>query len=172
MLGLRSDPSPGFLSDASCACVEETASGPHDLADRLGIGVSLTCAVHCAATGALSLAPSLVGTSGEALEAIEMPLLALALVIGLYSLVPAYRSEHGRPQPLGLFLGGLGVLFVSRLVDGNAEIATTVLGVGLVAVAHFLNLRFCARSHDHASASSRARSHLHTCTLAPLDARS
>jgi len=172
MLGLMSDPSPSLLPDASCACAGEPAPAPHDLADRLGIGVSLTCAVHCAATGALSLAPSLVGPTGEALEATERPRLAGALVIGLYSLVPGYRSEHGRPQPLGLFLAGLGLLFVSRIVEGNAEIATTVLGVGLVAVAHFLNLRFCARAHEHPSASSAARTHLETCTLAPLDARS
>ncbi len=167
-----SDPSPGLITDASCACAAEPAPGSHDLADRLGIGVSLTCAVHCAAMGALSLAPSLVGATGEALESIEVPLLAGALVIGLYSLVPAYRSEHGRPQPLGLFLAGLGLLCVSRLVEGPAEIGTTVLGVGLVAAAHVLNLRFCARSHEHASASSRTRSHLQTCTLASLDAGS
>lgn len=131
------------------ACDCDRPSAAHDVADRLGIGVSVTCAVHCAATGALSLAPSLMGVGGHgaALELVELPLLLLALVIGLYSLIPAYRGEHGRPQPLALFLGGLGLLFVSRLVEGPAELVTTVTGVGLVALAHLVNLRLCARAH-------------------------
>ena len=136
------------------------AGGAHDLADRMGIGVSLTCAVHCAATGALSLAPSLVSASvhggtergpgaslASLLESIETPMLALALLVGLYSLVPAYRHEHRNAQPLALFLLGLAQLVASRFVEGPLEIAVTVLGVGFVAGAHLLNLRACARVH-------------------------
>lgn len=127
------------------------AEGPHEIADRLGIGVSLTCAVHCVATGALSLLPSLastsLGASSAALEWMEAPLLVGALLVGLWSLVPSYRAEHGRPLPLALFVVGLGHLVASRLVAGNAEVALTVAGVALVAVAHALNLRYCGRSH-------------------------
>lgn len=142
--------------EEGCAC--DRPSAPHEVADRLGIGVSLTCAVHCAATGALSLAPSLMGAAshGETLELVELPLLLMALVVGLYSLVPAYRTEHGRPQPLALFLAGLGLLFVSRLVEGPAELVSTVTGVGLVACAHLVNLRLCARAHAAPGLACRA----------------
>jgi hypothetical protein len=136
----------------ACACrLRGESDGPHDVADRLGIGVSLTCAIHCAATGALSLLPSLASTSlgaaGEALEWLEAPLLAGALLVGLWSLVPSYRTEHGRPLPLALFLVGLAHLVASRLVEGGAEIVLTVAGVALVATAHALNLRYCGLSH-------------------------
>ncbi|MBX7195855.1 MAG: MerC domain-containing protein [Sandaracinaceae bacterium] len=148
-------------------CEPQARATPHhhagapELADRMGIGVSLTCAVHCAATGALSLAPSLVsvghgeGSSlGTALELMETPLLALALLIGLYSLVPAYRHEHRNPQPLALFLLGLGQLVASRFVEGPLEIAVTVVGVGFVAVSHLLNLRACTRAHRSLSSGA------------------
>lgn len=137
---------------ATCACRPRIeAEGTHEVADRLGIGVSLTCAVHCAATGALSLVPSLastsLGASSAALEWMEAPLLVGALFVGLWSLVPSYRTEHGRPLPLALFLVGLVHLVLSRLVEGNLEVALTVAGVAFVAAAHVLNLRYCGLAH-------------------------
>lgn len=133
----------------------------HGVADHLGIGVSLTCAVHCAATGALSVVPSLfsfgrVGSSEltEVLEQIELPMLVLALLFGLYSLVPSYRNEHQNPLPLGVFLGGLALLFVSRMVEGPAEIAVTVSGVFLIATGHLLNIRAHSRVHRASCAVS------------------
>jgi hypothetical protein len=140
------------MASLACGCrprVDDDAS--HDVADRVGIGVSLTCAAHCAATGLLSLAPSVastsLGASSAALEWIESPLLVGALFVGLWSLVPSYRNEHGRPLPLVLFLVGVAHLVASRLVEGGLEIAITVGGVALVAGAHALNLRYCGLSH-------------------------
>ena len=130
-----------------CAAPSERATPSEGLSDRIGVGVSATCAVHCAAVGSLSLAPSLSSSLGF-LESFEVPLLVLALLIGLWSLVPAYR-KHRRWQPLGLFLVGLGHLFVSRIVEGSAEIVITVLGVGCIALAHVINLRFCSECQSH-----------------------
>ena len=84
------------------------------------------------------------------LESVEWPLLVMALVLGLWSLVPSYRKHH-RWQPLALFSVGLAHLFVSRLVEGNAEVFVTVVGVSFIATAHAFNLRFSAGFHDHAS---------------------
>ncbi len=151
-------PSP---SSPTCA---PSRGHAHDLADRLGIGVSLTCAVHCALTGLLSVVPSLfsfgrVGASPLAslLESIEVPMLLLALGFGLYSLVPAYRNEHLDPTPLGLFLVGVAQLFVSRFVEGGLEIAVTVAGVSCIATAHLLNLRACTRVHARLAAAPDER---------------
>jgi hypothetical protein len=135
------------------AHAEAGTTGAHDLADRMGIGVSLTCAVHCAAAGALSVAPSFVGLGahggglGGVLEMMVALLLACALVIGLYSLVPSYRNEHRNAQPIALFLFGLGQLVLSRFVEGPLEIGLTVVGVAFIASAHLVNLRACARAH-------------------------
>ena len=144
-----------------CEAPSETSvSGvPHgNVSDRLGVGVSATCAVHCAAMGSLSLAPSF-SSSLEFLETIEWPLMVMALVLGLWSLVPSYRKHH-RWQPLALFGVGLVHLVVSRLVHGYAEIAVTVLGVSLIASAHAFNLRFCGECQDHAT-HTRPHSHAH-----------
>ncbi len=151
------------VNAADDASGHDHASGAQSLADRMGIGVSLGCAVHCAATGALSIAPSFssffggqgagVHASGEGssitdvLEWMETPFLAFALLVGLYALVPAYRNEHGNPQPLGLFLFGVAQLVLSRFLEGPTEIAVTVLGVAFIASAHLVNLRACARLH-------------------------
>ncbi|MBN8616795.1 MAG: MerC domain-containing protein [Deltaproteobacteria bacterium] len=151
------EPSQTTRANAPDVSGHDHASGVQSLADRMGIGVSLGCAVHCAATGALSIAPSfgsiLGGPVGEgssitnALEWMETPFLAVALLVGLYALVPAYRHEHGNPQPLGLFLIGAAQLVSSRFVEGPMEIGVTVMGVAFIATAHLVNLRACARLH-------------------------
>jgi len=86
------------------------------------------------------------------LESFEWPLLVMALVLGLWSLVPSYRKHH-RWQALALFGVGLVHLLVSRLVEGYAEIAVTVLGVSFIATAHAFNLRFCGECQDHGHAT-------------------
>lgn len=132
-------------TQARSACVRPRVA--RGFADRLGIGVSLTCAVHCAAVGALSLVPSLLGGASEALEAFEMPLLLAALAIGLLALVPAYRREHHRPQPLALFGLGAASLLGSRFVAETVELGATVTGIACVAGAHLWNLHACGRCH-------------------------
>jgi hypothetical protein len=123
--------------------------------DRVGIGVSITCAVHCVAVTMLAAAPtfaaSLLPDLGEGLEWVERMLLWSALVIGLFALVLPYLREHRRPLPLVLFVLGVVVLAAAQSLGvGAPETAGTVGGVSLVASAHFLNLRARMGAHDHA----------------------
>lgn len=128
-------PAAAFVGDAA-------APGEHPALDRLGIGVSLTCALHCIASAALGLVPALAGRVAF-LEWMELPLLLVALVVGTASLVPAARA-HGHRGPVGLFALGMVVLVASRLApEGNAELALTVSGFTPVALAHLWNLRLC-----------------------------
>lgn len=120
--------------------------------DRLGIGVSITCAIHCVAAGLLAAAPAFAATAapelGAQFEWAEGALLWAALGVGTLALVPAYLREHHRPLPLALFGAGLALLALSRTIDADfVEIGGTVAGVALVAGAHVLNLR--ARPHTH-----------------------
>ncbi len=115
--------------------------------DRLGIGVSLACAVHCAGLAALALAPA-IAREAEALHAWEAPLLWSALVLGALSLVPSYRA-HGHVLPLALFGAGAMSVLLGHSLPG-LEIALTLPGVVVVASAHALNLRHCA---SHAAAA-------------------
>ncbi len=144
--------------------VHPTDSDRNGLFDRLGIGVSMTCAVHCVVSSAVALAPALgiggMGSGalgvGTAMEWMELPLLLGALCIGLWALVPGYLRDHKKPLPLGLFLAGIGLILLSRLVVGAletspAETGLTVLGVIFVASAHIANLRAHTAQHrEHA----------------------
>jgi len=133
----------------------EDAAGPGRRAwlDRVGVGVSLTCAVHCVGAALLAAAPAFAASSapalGEGLEWMEGALLWIALGVGSFALVPSYLREHRRALPLVLFAVGLGSIALARALDGEfAEIAGTVTGVALVAGAHVVNLRSRSRFHS------------------------
>lgn len=131
--------------------------------DRLGIGVSMTCAVHCVLSSMVALAPtfgiSALGVTGPgafgigtAMEWLELPLLLGALGIGLWALVPGYLRDHKKPLAVRLFVVGIGLIFASRLVVGPLETSPletglTVVGVIFVASAHIANLRAHAAHH-------------------------
>lgn len=122
------------------------------LLDRVGIGVSLACAVHCVLAALLAAAPAFAATAapglGEGFEWLETALLWIALGVGTVALVPAYLREHRRAWPLVLFVVGLGLVAAVRALEMESlEIAGTVSGVVLIASAHFLNLR---SKHAHA----------------------
>jgi hypothetical protein len=111
-----------------------------DRLDRFGVVLSALCAVHCV-SGVVLVA--LLGVSGGVLldPRIHEYGLAAALVIGIVGLgTGALRHGHRGP----LMLGGAGLaLMACGLVapHGGAEVALTVAGVTLLAIAHIGNLR-------------------------------
>jgi hypothetical protein len=118
------------------------------LFDKLGIGVSLTCAVHCVITALVSLLPTMgVSAFGPAMEWLELPLLFGALCVGLFALLPTYFREHHKPLPLALFGVGIAFIVASRFMTEIGETALTVVGICFVATAHFVNLRLHAAFH-------------------------
>ena len=125
---------------------------PHpaqSLYDKLGIGVSLTCAIHCVITALLSLLPTMgmSALTGAAMEWLELPLLFGALSVGLFALVPTYLREHKSARPIQLFGTGIAFVVASRFFSGMTETALTVVGVVFVASAHVVNLRLHAAHH-------------------------
>jgi hypothetical protein len=114
--------------------------------DRLGVGISLGCAVHCLASALVSLVPSLVADVVPWLERLEWPFLIGAAVVGASSLLPAYR-RHLEARPIALFSLGMVLLSASRLVEGPLELALTVSALLGIATAHLLNLRACTAPH-------------------------
>ncbi|MGB7406670.1 MAG: MerC domain-containing protein [Pacificimonas sp.] len=113
--------------------------------DRLAIGVSGLCLVHCL-FGALAI--SLLSASGSALFGHEVHQwgLAVAVPLAIVGLVGGAVS-HGRWQ--GVAIGGFGVgAMTGALLVGHGprEIILTILGVILVAIAHALNMRWAHSS--------------------------
>ena len=110
------------------------------LFDRLGIGLSGLCVVHClASTVMVALLASAGGLLGsphvhEIGLAIAIPLGALALGRGIF--------EHGFMMPSSVGGLGLGVMTGAlTLPHGGSEILATLAGVGILALGHDLNRR-------------------------------
>lgn len=108
--------------------------------DRLGIGLSGLCLVHClastvllavlASAGGLLVSPHL----HEIGLALAMPLGAIALGRGIL--------EHGFMMPSSVGGMGLGVMAGAlTMPHGGTEVLTTLVGVGLLALGHDLNQR-------------------------------
>ncbi|WP_342787982.1 MerC domain-containing protein [Sphingomonas montanisoli] len=111
-----------------------------DLFDRLAIGLSALCLVHCAAS---VLLVAVLATAGGALlhPAIHEIGLGLAIFLAIIGLGRGF-AQHRRPVPM--LLGAIGIALMSMALfvrHGPGEVAYTMAGVTFVAIAHFLNRR-------------------------------
>lgn len=108
--------------------------------DRLAIGLSGLCLVHCLAT---SVAFALLASAGSVLGAawVHEAGLAIAMVMGMLALGKGV-AEHGYAMPSAVGGLGLGVMAGAlTLGHGGAEIVYTILGVAFLALGHDLNRR-------------------------------
>lgn len=116
--------------------------------DRIGLTLSVLCAVHC--VGTLVLVAGL-GLGGSVLlnPAIHRVGLALAmLVAGVAIGLGALR--HRRPAPFVIAMMGLTFMGGALAAPREAEEAVlTIIGVVLVACAHVLNVRHLHRCNLH-----------------------
>lgn len=120
--------------------------------DKVAIGLSVVCLVHCLALPVLVLAAPAVGALVLGTESpVHWLLLGLALPVSGYALWHGFRHHH---QRLALLLGccGLALMFVAvaHLTAATLELPLTVAGVLVLLAAHLLNLRFtahCAHAH-------------------------
>lgn len=106
--------------------------------DRLAMGISGLCLVHCAATAVLiGLLASAGGFLGKPI--IHEVGLVIAMLLGTVALGRGIR-EHGFILPAGVGLTGLGVMaYALTLPEGGDEAIYTVAGVTMLALAHRLN---------------------------------
>lgn len=108
--------------------------------DRVGIVLSGLCAVHCLAGLVLV---TVMGLGGGVLldPSIHRVGLAVALIVGGATIgIGAWR--HGRVLPLALGTCGLSLMGLALWTGHSAyEAVLTIGGVGLVAMAHVINMR-------------------------------
>jgi hypothetical protein len=107
--------------------------------DRFAMGLSGLCMVHCLATSVLL---ALVSAAGGALGApiIHEVGLTLAMVMGAISLGRGVL-EHGYAMPSAIGGLGLGVMAGAlTLPHDGGEALYTIIGVGILALGHRLNL--------------------------------
>ncbi|MDH7638902.1 MerC domain-containing protein [Sphingomonas oryzagri] len=122
----------------------------NDRLDRIAIGLSSLCLIHCVATVLLAatLASAGAALANPAWHEIGF---ALAIAIGAIALGRGYAAHRdGRPLLIGI--AGLALMAIGLIrAEGLPEILSTMAGVALLAVAHRLNARrHLAGSHHHA----------------------
>lgn len=108
--------------------------------DRLAIGLSAVCAVHCVAS--VLLLTMLASVGGALLHpAVHEIGLAVAILLGTVALVRG-AVDHGFMLPAAIGGLGLGVMAGALSVPhGGAETVYTILGVAILALGHDLNRR-------------------------------
>lgn len=114
-----------------------------DLFDRLAIGLSALCLVHCAAS---VIFVAMLATAGGALlhPAIHEIGLGLAILLAIVGLGRGFL-QHRRRGPM--LLGTLGIALMATALSvphGIFEAGFTMFGVACVAIAHHLNRRAAA----------------------------
>jgi hypothetical protein len=111
---------------------------PNHRIDRMAIGLSGLCVVHCLATTVLL---ALVASAGSMLgsEWIHEIGLGLAMIMGAISLGRGIM-EHGYSMPSAVGGLGLGVMAGALTLPHNgSEAIYTVVGVAILALGHRLN---------------------------------
>lgn len=109
--------------------------------DRLAIGLSGLCAVHCLATAVLV---ALAASAGGLLLSPIIHEVGLTIAIALGALALGRGiMQHGYMMPAAIGSLGLGVMAgaISLPHDGSGETLFTLIGVGLLALGHDLNRR-------------------------------
>jgi len=107
--------------------------------DRLAMGLSGLCAVHCVATAVLlGLLASAGGVLGQPI--IHEVGLTLAMILGAVALGRGVR-EHGFVLPAAVGMTGLSVMaYALTLKEAPVEPLYTVAGVMILALGHRLNV--------------------------------
>jgi uncharacterized YccA/Bax inhibitor family protein len=107
--------------------------------DRLAMGLSGLCLVHCVTTAVLlGLLASAGGLLGKPI--IHEVGLTLAMIVGAVALGRGVR-EHGFMLPAAVGMAGLAVMaFALTLHEGGQEPLFTMAGVMILALGHRLNV--------------------------------
>ena len=107
--------------------------------DRIAMGLSGLCAVHCVATAVLlGLLASAGGLLGKPI--IHEVGLSLAMIIGAIALGRGMR-EHGLILPSLVGTIGLALMaYAMTLHESGLEPVVTIVGVSVLALGHRLNI--------------------------------
>lgn len=116
--------------------------------DKIGICVSVLCAVHCALLPLVITLLPLIGISFLANNYFEMAIIATSLFIGYTSLRGSYR-KHYNIRPLVIITQGFLVIFIGKiLVAPHYEWLFLTAGGLLIATAHFYNSKLSMHAHE------------------------
>jgi len=118
--------------------------------DAFGIAASVACAIHCAVLPLLLSSLPLFGINIIENQGFEFLMIALAFIVGVYSLYHGRKKHHHSFYPMVLFAAGISLLFIKSMLHSHS-LMLLLPAVSLVVIAHYLNYKLC-RAHNHAHA--------------------
>jgi uncharacterized membrane protein YoaK (UPF0700 family) len=118
--------------------------------DAFGIAASVACAIHCAVLPLILSSLPLFGINIIENQGFEFLMIALAFVVGVYSLYHGRKKHHHSYYPMVLFAAGISLLFIKSMLHSHS-LMLLLPAVSLVVIAHYLNFKLC-RVHNHAHA--------------------
>jgi hypothetical protein len=108
--------------------------------DQLGMVASLACAIHCAALPLVATLLPLLGLEFLANPTVEMVMIGLSLIIGIWSLTGSYPL-HKKRAPMLVLLAGFSFIALGHFLFETAEAVLIPIGGFTIAAAHYLNWR-------------------------------
>lgn len=131
-----------YDGDGGCGKMRTMRTYGMDWLDRAAMAGSAACMVHCLALPLLLAALPAVSAFIVIPESFHRWVLLFAVPMAVIALVGG-RARHAASWPLFLGAAGLGLMTIGAFVlrEGGVEIAVTVTGGILVALAHVTNLR-------------------------------
>jgi uncharacterized membrane protein YoaK (UPF0700 family) len=118
--------------------------------DAFGIAASVACAIHCAVLPLILSSLPLFGINIIENQGFEFLMIALAFVVGVYSLYHGRKKHHHSYYPMVLFAAGISLLFIKSMLHSHS-LMLLLPAVSLVVIAHYLNYKLCG-VHNHAHA--------------------
>jgi hypothetical protein len=118
--------------------------------DALGITTSLACAIHCALLPLFLTSLPIFGVEIIENTTLEIIMIAIAFVIGIYSLYHGWKKHHHSLIPIVVFSFGFFFL-VTKVFFVEYERWLLIPAVAGIIAAHILNYKSC-RVHNHAHA--------------------
>lgn len=118
--------------------------------DGIGFTVSSLCAIHCVLMPfAISLLP-LIGLEFLAEPWVEVSIILFSVILGTWSLIPAYRKFHQNLKPIiFLIIGFVFILGAHFLGFHEFEPVLMPIGGMSIAAAHYFNWKLSKRYHGH-----------------------
>jgi len=118
--------------------------------DAFGIAASVACAIHCAVLPLILSSLPLFGINIIENQGFEFIMIALAFIMGVYSLYHGRKKHHHSFYPMLLFAAGISLLFIKSMLHSH-NLMLLLPAVSLVVIAHYVNYKLC-RVHNHAHA--------------------
>ncbi len=113
--------------------------------DAVGITTSVLCAIHCALLPIVATTLPVFGVNIIHNGFFEWGMIALAFVIGSYSLFHGFIKHHRSLLPVGIFSVGFVFLVLKQFYSGNLSLLFLFIAVACVISAHYYNYRLCHR---------------------------